>query len=429
VSPAGVAVVSARRGALQVVGRLGWGVADQAVSSLSNFALGLYVARTFGASGLGVFALALVTYSLVLNAARGAATDPLLVRYSGAARRRWRRATASATGTALLVGAAAAMVCLVAGLLLPAPVGGAFLALAVGLPGLMLQDSWRFAFFAAGRPKSALVNDVVWSLLLLVALVAMHRVGEVSVVQCLLAFGATGFLAALVGSVQAGVLPRPSAAFAWVSEHRELAWRYLTENLSLSVAAWLRSFSVGAVAGLAVLGEVRAAEMLMGPFLVVLMGVSQVAVPEASRVLHASPARLTHFCFALGGAQAIAALAWGLGLIVVLPLGPGQVLFAELWGPTSQLLLGVTFNVAAACFCSSAIACLRATGVARRSLRAQLIASVAYLVGGVVGVVVAGAPGTVWGAALANAFSALVWWHQLKAALAEHRNELSGVTG
>jgi O-antigen/teichoic acid export membrane protein len=429
VTSAGVAVMTDRRSVLQVVGRLGWGVADQAVSSLSNFAVGLYVARTFGASGLGAFTLAFVTYSLVLNAARGAATDPLLVRFSGAARPRWRHATASATGTAFLVGGAAGVFCLAAGLLLPAPVGGAFVALGVGLPGLMLQDSWRFAFFAAGRARSALVNDVVWSLLLLVALAAMHRRGEGSVVQCLLAFGATASVAAIVGSVQAGVLPRPSAAFAWISEHRQLCWRYLTENVSFSGASWLRSFSVGAVAGLAVLGYVRGAEMLMGPFLVVLMGVSQVAVPEASRVFHKSPARLTHFCFALGAVQAAAALAWGVTLMVVLPLGPGRVLLDELWGPTSQLLLGVTLNVMAACFLSSATACLRATGVARRSLRAQLAASVAYLVGGVVGVIVAGAPGTVWGVAIANAFSVLIWWHQLRAALAEHQNELSGAMG
>jgi O-antigen/teichoic acid export membrane protein len=421
VTSAGALPVSDRRGALRVVARLGWGVADQAVSSLSNFALGLYVARTFGASGLGAFTLAYVTYSLTLNAARGVATDPLLVRYSGATPDRWRRAASSATGVAFLVGVVAGAVCLVAGLLLPAPVGDAFLALAVGLPGLMLQDSWRFAFFAAGRAKSALVNDVVWSLLLLAALAALGRPGQSSVAGCLLAFGGTASLAAIFGSVQTRVLPRPSAAFAWVDEHRQLAWRYLTENVSFSGAAWLRSLSVGALAGLAVLGHVRGAEMLMGPFLVVLMGVSQVAVPEASRLFHRSPARLADFCLTLGAAQAAAALAWGIGLMLVLPLGPGPFLLEALWDPTSQLLLGVTLNVTAACFCASATACLRATGAASRSLRAQLIASVAYLVGGVAGVVVAGAPGTVWGVTVANVLSALVWWHQLRAALADHQ--------
>jgi hypothetical protein len=55
---------------------------------------------------------------------------------------------------------------LIAGLVLPAPVGSAFIALSLGLPGLVLQDSRRFAFFAGGRPLSAFTGDVAWSVLL-----------------------------------------------------------------------------------------------------------------------------------------------------------------------------------------------------------------------------------------------------------------------
>jgi len=57
-------------GVIQAARRLGWGVADQGISSLSNFALGLFVARSIGASGFGAFALAFITYTVVINAAR-----------------------------------------------------------------------------------------------------------------------------------------------------------------------------------------------------------------------------------------------------------------------------------------------------------------------------------------------------------------------
>ena len=61
----------------QRVRRLGWGVADQAVSSLTNFGVSIYVARTLGAVQFGAFSLAYVTYAFALNASRGLATDPL----------------------------------------------------------------------------------------------------------------------------------------------------------------------------------------------------------------------------------------------------------------------------------------------------------------------------------------------------------------
>ena len=51
--------------------RLSWGVADQAMSSVSNFAVNIYIARTLGAAQYGAFALAYVTYGFALNASRG----------------------------------------------------------------------------------------------------------------------------------------------------------------------------------------------------------------------------------------------------------------------------------------------------------------------------------------------------------------------
>lgn len=414
-----------RHGAFQVAGRLGWGVADQAVSSLSNFALGLYVARTFGASEFGAFSLAYLTYSVVLNASRGLATDPLLVRHSGAERARWRQATAAATATALLVGLTIGSGCVLAGLFLPAPVGPVFIALGVGLAGLMLQDSWRFAFFAVGRGASALLNDLAWTVLLIGSLVVLNATGPNgsgggSAATCLLAFGGTASLAALLGAAQARVLPRPSQLPGWIREHRQLSLRYLVENVSITGATQLRAFVLGGVVSLVAVGQVRAAEILMGPFLVILMGVSQVAVPEASRVFHREGGRLARFCLVIGSTQAAAALAWGLTVLVVFPFGLGPLLLKELWAPASQLLPAVILNVVAGCFCAAAISGLRAMGVARRSLRAQLIAAALYLVGGLGGAVLAGAPGTVWGVAAATTAGALVWWYQLRLALVEH---------
>ena len=59
-------------------GRLSWGLADQAASSLSNFVVGVYVARSLGLTAFGVFSLAWVTYrrlrSSTANASRQTAS-------------------------------------------------------------------------------------------------------------------------------------------------------------------------------------------------------------------------------------------------------------------------------------------------------------------------------------------------------------------
>jgi O-antigen/teichoic acid export membrane protein len=413
------------RGVIRAVRRLGWGVADQGMSSLSNFALGLFVARSFGASNFGAFTLAFVTYTVVINATRGLATDPLLVRYSGNQDARWRRAASEASGAALLVGLAVGALCVLLGLVIPDPIGPVLVALGVGLPGLALQDSFRFAFFACGRASAAFLNDLFWTVLLVAALAVLYQRGDGSAARCLLAFGITATLAGLLGMLQARTVPRPAAAPSWLRAHRELSVRYLIENVSSSGSSQLRSVILGAVAGLAAVGYVRASEILMGPFLVVLMGISQVAVPEASRVFHRDYRHLTRFCFALGGVQAAAAVIWGVLLMTVFPLGPGPFVLKELWMPTQSLLPAITLTVAAASFITAATAGLRAMGVARRSLPVQLTASATYLIGGAVGAVVGGALGASWGVAIAQILSALLWWHQLRSALTAHSTSLA----
>src|SRR5215469_6217313 len=109
--------------------RLSWGVADQAMSSVSNFAVNIYIARTLGAVQYGAFALAYVTYGFAVNASRGLGTDPLLVRFSGTYHPTWRRAVARCTGTATIVGLVLGACALVAATLLSGTTSLAFLAL------------------------------------------------------------------------------------------------------------------------------------------------------------------------------------------------------------------------------------------------------------------------------------------------------------
>ncbi|MEU2422008.1 hypothetical protein ABZ619_13445 [Streptomyces sp. NPDC007851] len=411
-APAG----SARRA---LVGRLSWGLADQAASSISNFAVGIYVARSLGVTAFGVFSLAWVTYGVVLNVSRGLATDPLVVRFSGVPEAAWRGAAARSTGTALGVGSVIGVVCLAAGLGLGGRVGPAFVALAVMLPGLLLQDAWRFAFFAAGAGRKAFVNDVVWGVALVPAMVVAAHVDTVA--AFVLAWGASATVAAGYGCLQSGIRPRVPQARGWLREQRDLGYRYLVENVSLSGASQLRAYGLGVIVGVGAVGAVRGAELLMGPFLAVLMGLSLVTVPEAARVLRRAPHQLGRFCLLLGGGQAAGALLWGSALLLM-PGRLGDLALGDVWHSSSHLLAQITLSVAGAGLGTGAAAGLRALGAARRSLRCQLFASACYVGGGLGGAALAGTAGSAWGVAAATVGSSAVWWAQLRSALREHHH-------
>ncbi|MEU2606925.1 hypothetical protein [Streptomyces albus] len=403
-----------------VLGRLSWGLADQAASSMTNFAVGIYVARSLGLAAFGAFSLAWVTYGVVLNVSRGLATDPLMVRFSGVPAASWRTAVTRSSGTALGVGAALGAGCLAVGLGVGGRVGPAFVCLGVVLPALLVQDAWRFAFFAAGTGRKAFVNDLVCGVALVPAMLVAARVG--SVAAFVLAWGASAAVAAVYGCFQSGIRPRPGGARTWLREHRDLGSRYLVENVSNSGASQLRAYGLGAIVGVSAVGVIRGAELLLGPFLALLMGLSLVTVAEAARVLRRAPHRLGRFCVLLGGGQAAAALLWG-GALLLMPDRLGELVLGGVWHSASALVVPVTLGVAGAGLGSGAAAGLRALGAARRSLRSQLFASACYVGGGLGGAAVAGTPGSAWGVAAATLCGSAVWWLQLRFALRENEHE------
>jgi O-antigen/teichoic acid export membrane protein len=399
--------------------RFGWGLADQAVSSLTNFAVSLYVAHSLGLVQFGAFALAYVTYSFILNASRGLATDPLLVRFSGAQQPAWRRAVGSCTGTALAVGLVGGAAMLAVAMLLSGTARIAFFAMGLTMPGLMLQDSWRFAFFAASRGGQAFLNDMIWAAAMVPGLLALRFTGRETVLWFVLVWGASANVAAAAGPFQARIVPRLLDAWTWVIRHRDLSFRYLAEETLGSVTGQVRAYGLALIVGLIAVGAVQAVSTLMGPFLMVLTGVSLVSVPEAARVLRNSPRHLRLYCVLIGGGLAAAALLWCGVLLVALPRGLGELWLHGTWHLTYGLVFPMTIAVMGACFSSGATAGLRALGVATRSLRAGMFGSATYIAGCLIGAFLGGAVGSVYGSAVGTTAGALVWWRQLQVALRE----------
>ncbi len=403
--------------------RLGWGVADQAVSSITNFAVNIYIARELGAVQYGAFGLAYVTYGFALNASRGLATDPLLVRFSGMNIPVWRRAVRSCTGTAAIVGLVLGACALGAALLLSGTTRLAFIALGLTLPGLLLQDSWRFAFFALGRGSQAFLNDVFWAVAMVPALVFLRLTGHANVFWFVFAWGAAATAAAAIGPLQARVVPGLSRAVGWLWRQRDLGPRYLAEGTSNSGAVQLRTYGLGFLLGLMALGYLQAANTLMGPLQILIYGMGLVALPEAARILSRSPRHMPVFCGLLSAGLVLLGFVWGVALLVALPRGLGEWLLPSLWRPAYPLVWPTTLYFMGWCASVGAGTWLHALAAARRSLRAAVVNSVSLLAFSLAGAVTTGTRGSIYGAAVGTWLGALYCWWQVRGAVREYGNE------
>ena len=401
----------------QVSNRLTWGIADQAMATLTNFVLSIIVARSLGAVQFGAFTLAYVTYGFAINASRGLSVEPLLVRFSGANPPSWKRATARCTGTALLVGLVAGVLALAAGTVVGGTTAMAFLALGLTMPGLLLQDSWRYAFFALGRGRHAFINDAIWAAVEIPLLVYLKFSGHANVFWFVLAWGLAGSVGAAVAPFQARVMPNLAGATDWLLQHRDLGPRYLAENTGGNAADMLRSYLVTGILGLAAVGYIQAAGVLMGPFRIIFFGLSLILMPEAAHLLRRSPRRLPLFCAVVSVGLAGLCMAWGIVLLVGLPRGLGHLILGSIWRPTYPLVLPAALAVVASCAGSGALLGLHALGAARRSLRAVIITSVIIVPCAIAGAEIGGTLGTMRFVAGASLVGTLVAWWQFRQAL------------
>lgn len=404
----------------RMLGRFGWGFADQLLSSVTNFLLSLFVARTVGPQELGAFSVAYATFTFSLGAVRAIAADLLAIRHSTGSDDHWLDGVKGAAGTAAVTGLAVGAACLIAG----ASVGGSFgmvLSLVgLSLPFLLVQDVWRFALLARGRGGDAFLNDVTWAATMFASFALVRRFDVSSIMWFTAAWAGAGCVAAAVGVWQLKVVPHgPAKAVRWLRSHRDLAPRYLAEFAIGNGVSNLTFFTIGAIAGLAELGGLRAGEIALSPLNVLFGGVGLVATAEGVRLLRGSSARLARGCRWLSLVLAVAVLAGGT-VVLLVPHALGESLMGANWSTGRPLLAPLLLSQIGFASSFGASIGLRALAAARRSLRAKCIEGALTFVLGVGGAYLAGATGVAWGYALGGILRSLNAWWQFSRALHEY---------
>ena len=395
--------------------RAAWSTLDQAIFSATNVVLGIVVARSVSASHFGAFSAAYLTYVLLGLLSRAACSEVLVVRFSASSPAEQRRGIQASVGTALLTGVLAAVSCGGVAIITDGVVRSAFVALAVCMPALFVQDAWRFAFFVQARPAAAAANDLLWAAVQFMVLAAVAATGGISVVSAILAWGAGAYVCSVVGGIQAGTRPSPRLVRWWWDSQRDLAPRFVAESAIGRGSGQLTFFLVAIVTSLAAFGALRAGNLLLGPLNVLFASVAIVAIPEGVRLHQISSARVWRLSASVAGAMVVTAAAVG-AVLLALPSSAGEAILGDSWPGARHVLLPLTCATAALAMQMAAMIGLRSMALAQDSLKARAATAPLRLVFGTVGALVGGAVGAAWGLALGESLGALIYWRQLAAA-------------
>ena len=284
----------------------------------------------------------------------------------------------------------------------------ALLALGLSLPGLLVQDCWRYAFFAAGRARSAAINDLVWAAVQFAAIGLLLAAGQRSVFLLTLAWGGAALVAAVVGSLQAGILPAPWATVRWFRATRDLNLRLGLEYIVNMGAVNASIYLIGGIAGLIAVGAIRAAQVLLGPLQLLFFGLSAFALPLLSTMARAGD-RLLRVTVLLSCAITVVSLVW-VGALLLLPRRAGEALLGDSWAGAWSVLLPIGVVMVAVGSTTGPRVGLKALRRADLLLRVTAVQAPFILVLGVAGALVDGARGAAVGYAVADIVGATLIW-------------------
>lgn len=381
-------------------------VADQFVSSGTNFLVITSAATASSASQFGRFGVAVVAVQLAIGALRASVIDPTASRFSSSPPLRMR-GVQDALAITLAFSAVLGAAFLAMALVLPVD-RALLLGLLVALPALLSQEALRTMAFMLERPRVALASDCLALILVVLALFVSGRI--VGPAAHLAVWGASAAAASFVAAVALRAYPSWSVPRAWLSECKPAALRYLGEFGSLLVTGHVCLLALGAMHGAYAVGPVKAIQALFGPVNVLSVAAQTVGVPYLAKT---SPGRCSRVAIGVSVGVALAAALWAAALLAI-PDELGAGLFGATWSSTRELVIpwGVLLVATAALVGPNAMA--RARNNFRPVLRAGLVAA---LVGGpfaVVGGAAFGGAGYVLGMGLGYLAGASIAWRSVR---------------
>jgi len=392
----------------------GWGIADQAIYSLTNLGLTFLVASTVSAAEFGAFASVYVCYLVVYGLVDGSVGEVFTIQFAGTPRRRWRPALRAASGATLSLSLVVTVLCLLAVPLLGGSFGEALLAFAVVLPALLLQALWRTAFFAAGDPRGAVANDLVWAVAQLGALALVLTDGRDSVGWLVGAWGVGAIVGSVVGMFQLSTVPNPMLAKGWLREHQALGLRFSGEFFILYGSSQIVLLALGPLAGLSEVGALRGAQVLFGPVQALLLSMRFALRPIYVRTQSAAPERVPRVAAATSGALVLLSLGWGAALLVM-PADFGEALLGDSWEGARVIIPAMTMQVVALAALFGPFNGLRARANASATLRIGVFTALSGLVLGLSGAALGGAQAAQWGVSVSVAVGGVRLWHRFLA--------------
>jgi O-antigen/teichoic acid export membrane protein len=337
--------------------RVPWALVSTATSSIGSFVLSLAMLRSGSTVSFAYFGIVFTYYAFVLNLNRAVAGSPTILLFSGRDASAQRTAASLATLNSLALGVIATVL---AAAMIPILAGehrGVLFAGVAFLPGLLAQDTIRYAYFTRREPRGAAIADLMWTVLQVVLFLALVLSNADSPVLLFLAWGFAGSFAAGLMAVAFGIRLSTGQAWRALQEQRGTIAPLVVEMGALGIVDFLISIIIAVLGSATILGDYRAGALLVAPFNVLLASVMLTVVPNGV-FRHEAGLDFKRMLVRAAGVVVAAALLLGLAA-GFLPTRIGTAIFGLHWSSMHALLPVWIFTMTAIGLSTIAFAGLR----------------------------------------------------------------------
>ncbi len=383
-----------------------WNLADQGLSSLSNAALAIVIARAVSPGKFGEFAVVFALYGFLLGLAKSLIGTPYVLATSGGdgvREGRWSVWLTCLLGWVLMVLIGGT------GLLVGGSLGAVLVVFGAGMPVLLLQDFWRTVLIARGRPAGAALNGAVWILVAVAGFWCCHRMNWDGSWHLSAAWVTGGGVGALFGLWQLGLTPERAGAWSMVRRDWGVTKWLSREYMAVLGAQQAMWFLIPLVAGAAAVGAVRGGLTLLGPLGTLSMAANTFLLTELVRDGTPKVEYARRTAMTIMGALCLLCTVWGLFIGMIMPNDWGVALLGDTWATANGTIIPLTLFFVALCAGNGPLVVMRAFEETKRTFRVSVAFGLATIVFSVAGAIWGAGEGAAWGRGLSALVFVPVW--------------------
>lgn len=366
----------------------------------------LLAARILDVKGFGEFAIVFLVFVVGQSVPRALVGQPLLIHPKEA-----DEDPGVALGSGIVVGlGVGALIALAgAGTFLSGAqgLGEALMILGVFFPLLVLQDVGRFAGFARRRPVAAMHLDLVWLVLMVVAIGGAEAITELGLPGLVLGWVGAGAAAGLMVPWQ-NREHRIRISLGWVRTCWTYSWRYLISAVTKQGGVLVGTLFLTAFASVAAVGAIQGATLILRPFATAQIAAVTAGTAEVARD-RLQGRNLRRFAFWLSAALTAVAIA-NAAVLLGLPDSLGKLILGDTWSSAKELAVPAGLSIVVMGAWTGAWAALLGDRSIRKVLVLDLTFTPIWVGMAAIGSAIDGASGYYWGVVAGQLLMTTAGW-------------------